>query len=311
MAEAAASVHQTDPDQTDRQPTAPPTPPLRDASARQLRYPDPGPLDAETFAAIVRQPIRIGEPGRRAADRHKITAGGLNTLLRALRTLATHATADAIVFRRRPADVIAEFDFARRPFYAHAKAAEELGHLTRQPAGKRGVVEYRMPRAVRTVALLATSSANGATARATSSANGATARSFPLLTDQDDHHHHQEELASRNQIRKACALDRAAGRSPNEARYAAMSRTALWDLIEEREHQPMGRPEPAPVPEPAPSAEELAKRRDHRRELLDQIATREQLIDHHDPKVRAVVAAELQTLRTELELVDRPTGTRL
>ena len=128
---------------------------IRDASAEQPRYPDPGPLDVETFAAIVRQPIRIGEPGRRAADRHKITAGGLNTLLRALRTLATHATADAIVFRRRPADVIAEFDFARRPFYAHAKAAEELGHLTRQPAGKRGVVEYRMPRAVRTVPLLA------------------------------------------------------------------------------------------------------------------------------------------------------------
>ena len=208
--------------------------------------------------------------------------------------------------------MIAEFDFARRPFYAHAKAAEELGHLTRQPAGKRGVVEYRMPRAVRTVPLLATSSANGATARATSSANGATARDLPLLTDQDDHHHHQGELASRNQIRKACALDRAAGRSPDEARYAVMSRTALWDLIEEREHQPMGRPKPAPAPDPAPSAEELAKRRDHRRELLDQIATREQLIDHHNPRVRAVVAAELQTLRTELELteVDRPTGTR-
>ena len=155
---------------------------------------------ARTFAAIVRQPIRIGKIGRCAADRHKITAGGLNTLLRALRTLATHATDEAIIFRRRAADVIAEFDYERRPFYAHARAAEELGYLTRQPAGKRGVVEYRMPRAVRTVPLLATS-----------------------------HYHHQEELASRKQIRKACALDRAASRQPDEARYAAMSRTALWD----------------------------------------------------------------------------------
>ena len=116
------------------------------------------------------------------------------------------------------------------------------------------------------------------------------------------------ELASRNQIRKACALDRAAGRRPDEARYAAMSRIALWDLIEEREHQPiMGRPEPAPAPEPAPkaSAEDLAKRRDHRRELLDQIATREQLIDHHDPQVRGRAAAELAECEAEYERLKR------
>ena len=63
------------------------------------------------------------------------------------------------------------------------------------------------------------------------------------------------------------------------------------DLIAELERQQMA-PEPAPAPE---------QRRNHRRELLDRIATREQLIEHHDPQVRARVAAELQTLRTELE----------
>ena len=57
---------------------------LRDASAVQPRYPDPGPLDAETFEAIVRQPIRIGAKLADAASRHKVTAGELNTTLRAL-----------------------------------------------------------------------------------------------------------------------------------------------------------------------------------------------------------------------------------
>ena len=134
-----------------------------------------------------------------------------------------------------------------------------------------------------------------------------TARGLPTFTDQDDHHHHQGELASRNQIRKACALDRAAGRTPDEARYAAMPRLQLWDLIAELERQQMGRSEPAPAPEPAPkpSAEELAKRRDHGRELLNKIATREGLIDHPNPQVRGRVAAELAQCETEYERLTR------
>ena len=59
-----------------------------------------------------------------------------------------------------------------------------------------------------------------------------------------------------------------------------MPRLQLWDLIAELERQQMGRSEPAPEPAPKPSAEELAKRRDHGRELLNKIATREGLIDH-------------------------------
>ena len=280
---------------------------IRDASAKQGPYPDPGSLDEAGFAASVRQPIRVGAKLADAAGRHKVTAGELNTTLRALTTLVTHATDDELIFRRRPDDVRTEFELPRRQFFRLCAAAEAVGCMKREPGGMRGVVEYRMPRGVPRVALLATKSAQGGTARATKSAQGGTARGLPTFTDQDDHHHHQGELASRNQIRKACALDRAAGRTPDEARYAAMPRLQLWDLIAELERQQMGRSEPAPAPEPAPkpSAEELAKRRDHGRELLNKIATREGLIDHPNPQVRGRVAAELAQCETEYERLTR------
>ena len=191
----------------------------------------------------------------RIDGRTRVDAGELNVTLRALATLATHATDEAIIFRRRPDDVRAEFELPRRRFFRLCAAAEEIGRLSREAAGERGVVEYRIPRrGVPTVALLAAKSAHGRTARAAKSAHGRTARDFPLLTDQDDHHHHQGERASGSQIRKACALDRAAGRIPDEARYQAMSRADIWDHIaaqERAERETAAAQEPTPVP-PAP-----------------------------------------------------------
>ena len=175
-AAAAAAAETRNPDprpDPDPQPTA--ASPFRDASAAQPRLPDPGPLDAETFAAIVRAPVKIGEALRCDERHHHVSTGELNTLTGRLRTFGTHATAEWIIFRRRPADLLDELEYKRRPFFRLAAILTDVGYLERHPAGVRGVVEYRVRR-VPPLALLVTSSAPVGTARG-----------FPLLPTTTTH----------------------------------------------------------------------------------------------------------------------------
>ena len=288
---------------------------IRDASAEQPRLDLDDAPDADlSFVRAYRDTIQIAPAAKRRIKARGIDAGHLKSFLIHFATYITRASTDRGQLCRRPADMVALMDYTRSRFYELISAARELGYLLYGPAGTRGVICYEVvhvpplaaassparpdasPRAVRPARTLR---------RASSPARPDASR-LPTTTDQDHHHHHQEELASRKQIRKACALDRAAGRTPDDACYGAMPRSELWDLIAELERQQVA-PEPnieepnvKPAPEP-PSADEMARRRNPGRELLDRIATREHLLNHHDPKVRAAVAAELETLQAELE----------
>ena len=118
---------------------------LTDASPAEPRLPDAGPLDPEAFRYIATTPVRIGRTSRPILQRAGISAGGLNTFLRSLRTLVTHAT-DA-GFRRRPADVWTEIQFNRTTFYRYLRCAITAGSAATEPAGTRGVVLFTFPRA--------------------------------------------------------------------------------------------------------------------------------------------------------------------
>ena len=80
-------------------------PQLRDASPAAPRLPDHGPLDDSDFARVVREPLKVGHADRRVLAAAKISAGSLNTFLRALRTLVTHGTNAICSCCRKPRDV--------------------------------------------------------------------------------------------------------------------------------------------------------------------------------------------------------------
>ena len=120
---------------------------LTDASPAEPRLPDAGPLDPEAFRYIATTPVRIGRTSRPILQRAGISAGGLNTFLRSLRTLVTHATDAVVGFRRRPADVWTEIQFNRTTFYRYLRCAITAGSAATEPAGTRGVVLFTFPRA--------------------------------------------------------------------------------------------------------------------------------------------------------------------
>ena len=259
--------HAAPADATSDPPLAPKTKPaLADASAAAPRLPDHGPLAEHDFARLVRQPLKVGHANQRVLAAAKISAGNLNTFLRSLRTLVTHATSKICSFCRKPKDVWNELEFNRTTFYRYVKCADALGQLRTGPAGTRGVVKFDMPRsggtlhdadeqsrsAGRFVTTTPTSSpaqrdaspddadeqsrsaGRFVTTTPTSSPAQRDASRTPTTTDLSDHHQ-LEDFASRKQVRKLCALDRGAGIEPDEERYRHLTRTAAWDLIAERE----------------------------------------------------------------------------
>ena len=121
-------------------------PALADASAAAPRLPDHGPLAEHDFARLVRHPLKVGHANQRLLAAAKISAGNLNTFLRSLRTLVTHATGAICSFCRKPKDVWNEIEFNRTTFYRYVKCAGALGQLKTGPTGTRGVVKFDMPR---------------------------------------------------------------------------------------------------------------------------------------------------------------------
>ena len=89
--------------------------------------------------------MKIGEALRCDERHHHVSTGELNTLTGRLRTFGTHATAEWIIFRRRPADLLDELEYKRRPFFRLAAILTDVGYLERQSGGRsrRG----RVPRA--------------------------------------------------------------------------------------------------------------------------------------------------------------------
>ncbi len=239
---------------------------LADASAVAPRLPDHGPLADHDFARLVRQPLKVGHANQRVLATSKISAGNLNTFLRSLRTLVTHATSAILSFCRKPQDVWIELEFNRSTFYRYVQCAGALGQLKTGPAGTRGVVKFDMPRSggtlhdadeqSRSAGRFVTPTPTNSPAQRDASPDDADEQSRSagrfvtptptnspaqrdasrtLLSKDLSDHHQLDDLASQKQIRKLCALDRGAGLEPAEEGYRHLTRTAAWDLIAERE----------------------------------------------------------------------------
>ena len=244
-------------------------PQLRDASPTAPRLPDHGPLDDGEFARVVREPVKVGHADRRVLAAAQISAGNLNTFLRALRTLVTHGTNAICSFCRKPKDVWNELEFNRTTFYRYLQTATALRLLKTSPGGSRGIVKFDMPRRggtlhevdeqSRSAGLFANAPATSspaqrdcssiadneqsrsaglfANAPATSSPAQRDSSRTPTTTHRSSYHHHLggTERASENQVRKLCVLDRTRGCVPDEQAYRQLSRGEAWELIAERE----------------------------------------------------------------------------
>ena len=221
---------------TDSNTTAPQ---LRDASPTAPRLPDHGPLDDGEFARVVREPVKVGHADRRVLAAAQISAGNLNTFLRALRTLVTHGTNAICSFCRKPKDVWNELEFNRTTFYRYLQTATALRLLKTSPGGSRGIVKFDMPRRGGTLHEVDEQSRSAglfANAPATSSPAQRDSSRTPTTTYRSSYHHlGGTERASENQVRKLCVLDRARGCVPDEQAYRQLSRGEAWELIAERE----------------------------------------------------------------------------
>ena len=292
---------------------------IRDASAEQPRLDLNDAPDADiSFVRRFRDTIQIGPAAKRIIKARGIDAGHLKSFLTHFATYITRASGDCGQLCRRPSDMVALMGYTRSRFYELISAARELGYLLYAPSGTRRVTRYEV---VHRPPVAATSSPGGQdasrravragrTRRATSSPGGQDASQRPTTTDQDDQHQHPVDLASRRQIRKACVLDRAAGRTPDEARYSTMTRADLWDYIaaveqdQERaaaeraaaEHEAAREAEHRPAADPEEQRCIEEHRRRERRDLLRDVLS--------SSKVHRMPPTKVDEMRRELESLE-------